>query len=255
MTPKKILLAVISYLCLTTIVFAKDMATTAYEKPSDRGETRIENKLRITGAAEEVTTFINQEIQLSRPLNFIFGGNEGPLYDSELNTVFIPYHFVQEVERRFSDDEYSKNGISVLDATMNAVIHTMFHEFGHALIYNYQLPIFGREEDAADSLASVLLIEYFEHGAEMTINAADLFDLESRDIDVYEEDFRSEHSLDIQRFYATLCQVYGSDPVKYSYLKLENGFSDRRAQICVEEYESLHRSWLKVLKPYLLNEQ
>ncbi len=130
-------------------------------------------------------------------------------------------------------------------------MHTLFHELAHALISIYELPVIGKEEDAADGLASVLLIEFFEDGQEIAISAADLFDLESDDKEIFEDDFWNEHSLDAQRFYSTLCHVYGSEPEKYGYLVEQSAFSEERAELCIEEYEILSSSWFGLLKPYI----
>lgn len=42
---------------------------------------------------------------------------------------------------------------------LNNAIATVFHEAGHMLISEFSLPVLGREEDAADSLAVMLLLE------------------------------------------------------------------------------------------------
>ena len=40
------------------------------------------------------------------------------------------------------------------------------HEMGHALIDLYDLPVLGKEEDAADSVATVFLTRAVGNGAE-----------------------------------------------------------------------------------------
>lgn len=110
----------------------------------------------------------------------------------------------------------------------------------------------GKEEDAVDALANVLLIEFYDGGGDIAISAADLFDLESADVDELEDaDFWDEHSLDVQRYYSTLCHVYGSDPQGYGYLLEDAEFSEDRSELCVEEYETISDSWLDLLEPYM----
>ncbi len=249
---KKTLMVTLFFLFNTPLAFAKNDVRVIYEKPLNKYDAAIEKEIRISGAVENVAGFINEKYQLSNTLFFKFGSQDGPLYDPAKNEVLIPYDFVREVRNRFKKDNYSETGVSIIDATMDAIMHTLFHEFAHALIYTYKIPVIGKEEDAADGLASVLLIEYFENGAEIAISAADLFELENKDIEVLgEEDFWGEHSLDIQRFYSTLCYVYGSDAQKYSILKKDAGFSEEKAEICIEDYERLSKIWLKLLTPYL----
>ena len=102
-------------------------------------------------------------------------------------------------------------------------------------------------------MASVLLLEYVDNGARIALNAAEMFGLESEGYEWFEEsDFWSEHSLEIQRYYTTLCHVYGSDPDSHKDLiNDEYGLSAERAENCEVEFERLRSGWLGVLKPYL----
>lgn len=237
--------------CGISLAFAENTVQVVYQHSPHQHEARIAKNIKMSGVAEEVAAFINGKFSLSKPLVIKFGGIDGPLYDTHSNEIFIPYTFIKQVQNRFESANYSETGVSVTDATLDSVMHTLFHEFAHALIFTYKLPVVGKEEDAADALANVLLIEFFDNGSDIVISAADLFDLESDDIEEFEaEDFWGEHSLDAQRFYSALCYVYGSDPKKYTYLLQDIGFSDERADLCIDEYESILRSWLRLLEPY-----
>lgn len=223
-----------------------------YRPASGPGEATIRRDLQNSEGVAAVARFIRDVVRLPRRLEIRFGAEDGPLFDPETNRIDVPYAFVESIRKRFKGDRYSETGVSIKDATEDALMHTLFHELGHALVAAHELPIVGKEEDAVDSLATVLLIEYFEDGAEIAITAADLFDLESDDVrELGDEDFWGEHSLDAQRYFATLCHVYGSDPDSYSSIKDEAGFDDRRAELCVEEYETAARSWLALLEPHL----
>ena len=39
-------------------------------------------------------------------------------------------------------------------------VSTMLHETGHAIFYLLEIPIFGREEDAADAIASYVALQF-----------------------------------------------------------------------------------------------
>lgn len=235
-------------------VWADNQARVFYDKATNNKETLAKKELAKSGVAEEVVVFINEKFKLAQPLNFRFGGQDGPLFDSSINSVLIPYSFLDEVKLRFKRAKYSQSGVSVLDASLDSVMHTLFHELAHALIFMHDIPVLGKEEDAADGLANILLIEFFDEGAEIAISAADLFDLESEDIVEFEEaDFWGEHSLDLQRYFSTLCYVYGSEPSKYATLIQDSGFSEQRAEHCISDYANSLRSWLVLLKPYTKN--
>ncbi len=234
---------------LTTASHAKNKASLVWGKPHNAVETAILKKLQQAGDAQEVVSLVNQKLRLPKPLKIIFGGEDGPLYDPEINQIQVPYTFIDEVRARFVKAKYSETGVTPDEATNDALMHTLFHELGHALIEMYQLPVVGKEEDAVDSLANVLLIEFYDEGQETVLSAADLFDLESEDRESFEEeDYWDEHSLDEQRYYSALCHVYGSDPDKYASVIEDADISEDRADLCIEEYEAASRNWFRLLR-------
>ena len=243
---------IICYFLLVSSAFAEAGAHIVFANPENTNESAIQKELQSSEDIESVVALINDNFRLPTPLYFVFGGEDGPLYDGQKNEIVIPYSFVQEIKNRFIKAKYSETGITANEAAMDALIHTMFHELAHAFVLMYDLPVLGKEEDAADGLATVLLIDFFENGQEISISAADLFDLESEDTKVLEdEDFWDEHSLDAKRFYSTLCLVYGSDPEKYAYLLKEEDLTEEWAERCVVEYENTSRSWFVLLKPHI----
>lgn len=247
----KIVLLLSSVLAVS-LAHAQSQVSIIYQAPVDKIEIRIEQQLKASSEIPETLDLINDTFRLEAPLQIIFGGKDGPLFDGDSLQILIPYSFIKKVESRFITAKYDDSGRSIAAATMDAVMHTLFHELAHALIFMHELPIVGKEEDAADSLASVLLIEFFNEGQEIAISAADLFDFESTDSETFEEDdFWDEHSLDVQRYYSTLCHVYGSKPEKYAHIAEDADFSEGRAELCIEEYNSLSHSWFTLLAPYI----
>lgn len=240
------------------ISLAADNVIVRYQQSHDIKLQPIAKKLQANSSIQDAIGLMNEEFVFPEPLTIVFGGNDGPLYDPAPNEILIPYRFFDDVEQRFnainyaSDEQGEANPESLEQAVMDVIIHTLFHELAHALIANYELPIVGKEEDAADNLAAVLAIEYFENGAEIAISAADLFYLEGDEISEFEDaDFWDEHSLDLQRYYTTLCHVYGSDEIAYAYLLKETGFSTERGELCIDDYERTANNWLTLLGAYM----
>ena len=187
---------------------------------------------------------INELLIFKQTVTVLTEVEEGPLFDPDTQEIWMPGSFADVVESYFGTE----------DAPIADVyLHTLVHEVGHVLYSQYDLPLLAREEDAADALASVLLLEYVENGAKVVLNAAEMFGLESERFEKLDEpDFWSEHSLDIQRYYTTLCHVYGSDPDAHGDLvDEETGLTQARAENCQYEYERIRQGWLDVLKPYL----
>ncbi len=192
----------------------------------------------------EQVRFIADLLRFAKPVRVLHEVEEGPLFDPDTQEIWMPGSFADNIKTYFDDDDAP---------VADVYFHTMMHEIGHVLFDQYDLPLLAREEDAADALASVLLLEYVENGAQVALNAAEMFGLESEDYEWFEEsDFWSEHSLEIQRYYTTLCHVYGSDPQKHQDLvNDEYGLSDDRAAGCEQEYERIRAGWLSILEPYL----
>lgn len=248
----------VATLSLSGMSVAADNVIVRYLPTDDAELQRAAKKLRSDNSIQDTILLINEQFHFPQPLIITFGAEEGPLYDPNINDIFIPYTFLTEVEQRFNavnyaiDEQGKAEPAELNQAVMDVLIHTLFHELAHALIAVHELPIVGKEEDAADNLAAVLAIEYFVNGAEIAISAADLFYLEGDNIDEFEDaDFWDEHSLDLQRYYATLCHVYGSDNEQYAELLTEVGFSVERGERCIEDYARMTNNWLTLLAPYM----
>ena len=252
----KIIIFFIFSLVFSNNLFANDKIHIIYKKPLTTVESNIEKELKNSATIESFMEAINDFIVFSSPTTIVFGAEDGPLYDSEKNQILIPYFFVSDIKNRLSKAQYSQAGISIKDAMNDILIHSIAHEIGHVLIYLYELPVLGKEEDAADGLATLLLIELFDEGQEIVISAADFFAIESEDKKEFDEsDFWDEHSLDLQRYYSALCHVYGSNPEKYVSILEEAQFTEDRAELCIEEYNIMLESWFKLLKPYIKNKE
>ena len=68
-----------------------------------------------------------------------------------------------------ADDEMSEGAFAYVGGT---ILSIFYHELGHALIDTKDLPLFGPEEDAADTLAAVMTHEIWdEEGARQNAEA------------------------------------------------------------------------------------
>jgi hypothetical protein len=130
----------------------------------------------------------------------------------------------------------------------------MLHEMGHALIYEMDMPVLGREEDAADSFAVVTALKMRSALSErVLIEATKGWVLTSkRDKKAGNElAFYDEHGLDLQRAYNVVCMMVGSDPKKYEALADDTKLPEERQKSCVRDYKTTTWSWEEMLKPHL----
>lgn len=132
------------------------------------------------------------------------------------------------------------------------VLATLYHEFAHALIDKLPLPVFGREEDAADTFVVVITDKLFsEARAEhITWASADQYarDAEEAAKKGYELAVWDLHSLDLVRYYNLLCLFYGGNPDTRDDFAEEYGLPEGRAETCEEERDLADKSWGAVLE-------
>lgn len=194
---------------------------------------------------------LNAGIRLPRNIRVVVDGSDGPYYDPSARTIVMSPDFSQLTVDLFRADDPSGAQAEILEMAGAVSDFVFLHEAGHALVHQLRLPITGREEDAVDDLAIVLMSEVFDKG-ESALAASYLFGLFSAQRDALgAEDFFDEHSLDEQRFYAIGCHVYGSSPRKHKDTAKALGLPAARQARCRSEYRQMLRSWTRLLDPYL----
>lgn len=176
-------------------------------------------------------------------------GEANALYDSSDRSITICYELMEHFQKLFRGDG---SGEREADRKMfDAARFAFLHELGHALIDAYKLPITGSEEDAADRLSSYICLEEMgEDGIRSVLATADAFHIESKQKNPTETDFSDEHLLQQQRFYNTLCMIYGSDTAKYKYFVDQKYLPETRAARCSNEYERMVQSWSELLQKW-----
>lgn len=130
------------------------------------------------------------------------------------------------------------------------VENTIAHEMAHVIIDEFQVPVLGNMELAADHLGLLLFsslminIDKFPQGKMEILRA--IFDevrLEwaSKD-DNDKQDYASLHPFEPQRFYNLACLVYGSDPVALEEIREYVDIPYTRSFYCRDEYEVAQQS-------------
>ena len=202
-------------------------------------------------ALEQVIANLNGRIALPFDIAVSFEDCEDPdaFYEPETHQLTVCYQLIDEYYGLFSRKVKDKAKLD--EAVRGAVASTFFHELGHALVDAWQLPVTGKEEDAVDQLSTLVLINKSEEGERMALDGALSFKLYADREKGWEKIYWDEHSLDEQRFYDTICLVYGHNPEKYAYLVQDGSLPRERAELCSEDYPKVARSWESLLKPYL----
>lgn len=129
------------------------------------------------------------------------------------------------------------------------VIATFYHELGHALIDVLDLPVLGKEEDAADSLSAVLTHQIWneEAATQITYDTAFAYSLYAEDPEDWDGAFADTHSLNQQRYYTLVCLFYGADPKAREQVAVDLELPEDRAEWCEEEFTQADESWAAML--------
>ena len=136
--------------------------------------------------------------------------------------------------------------------TMGFATRILYHEFGHGLVSEFNIPVLGKEEDAVDSFAVLFMIADDED--------PELDDMIAAVIDVFFDFGESrdspwdEHSFDEQRAYSVLCLLVGDDPAGYKQVADDAGMPADRQEKCKYTYTHTLATWKQVLGDHLLGE-
>ncbi|HEV7982787.1 MAG TPA: DUF4344 domain-containing metallopeptidase [Xanthobacteraceae bacterium] len=129
-----------------------------------------------------------------------------------------------------------------------------FHELGHAIIQELGLPVLGREEDAADSFATLAMLKIgTDFSDRVLVQAARGWFLMDRR-DRKEHDmllFYDEHGLDKQRAYQIVCLMVGFDEDRFKELADWVQMPAARQDTCAGDFSNAQFSWKAELKPHL----
>jgi Putative metallopeptidase len=204
-----------------------------------------------SGVLDQFVGNLNEKIALPWDLPVVFEDCDGPdaHYDPESRSLTICYQLIDEFYDLFG--RKIKDKAKLDDAVRGAVASTFFHELGHALVDAWKIPITGREEDAVDQLSTLVLINNTTNGEQMALAGAVSFKLYAEQDKDFEKIYWDEHSVDEQRFYDTICLVYGHAPDKYAYLIKDGTLPEERAELCKEDYPRIVASWRQLLNPFL----
>ncbi|MFI5347882.1 MAG: DUF4344 domain-containing metallopeptidase [Elusimicrobiota bacterium] len=173
-------------------------------------------------------------------------GEANAWYDPDTRRITYCYDYVADAARLLKSRVEPASQVDRY--ALGSALHTLYHEVGHALIDIYGLPAVGREEDAVDQFATLVLLG--NDAGEVAATTAALEFLQGWTEDRHLR-FWDEHSFDKVRYYDTLCLIYGKDPEKNASMVTDKILPKDRAERCPAEYAKLDAAWDKLLAPYL----
>jgi hypothetical protein len=180
--------------------------------------------------------------------------------------VTVCYEYLEDIWRSANSSRRPPT-IAREDAFIGPVVDTFLHEASHALFHLLEIPLLGREEDAADQMAAYYVLQFPQEKKRRLILggayawASELKVRKARDL--YRPrlgvgrhvTFADEHGTPAQRLYNLLCIAYGSDKelfadvVEKGYLPLD------RADWCEDEYRQIDFAYRKLIALHVDSEQ
>jgi len=241
---------------------ASEKKTSSGKKP-DKGDFLVEHLEISTPRYQEIDRQVKSEKilikaaeKLNRSLSLPYDitlrtkdcKETNAFYDSRDQSVTMCYELMEHFYSTFRSSGDTDN--VAYTKMFDAVKFVFLHEIGHALIDAYKLPIVGHEEDAADKCAAYInLTELGEDGVRSVLTAAEAFEIESKHRSG-KPNLADEHLLQEQRFYNSLCMIYGSNPSKYETIVTEGFLPKERAARCPAEFQRSVDSWVSLLEPW-----
>lgn len=184
----------------------------------------------------------------------VLTGDVGPcaqpnaFYMPSKHVIFLCYPLAKTAYENFiamgkSDQEAS-------NLTRDALTFVLLHEMGHALIGELGLGVTGKEEDAVDELATLILIENGKHDMAIAGTYA-LVLLHQFQGKGKPTPFFDEHSVSEARLYDVFCMILGSNPKKFAQEILRDRPElKQRAPKCPGTYQKIDKAWTSLLAPH-----
>ena len=233
---------------------AKDAAESPVqiEYAGQSGDDRIDHARDVLMGAqslEELRLFMSP-LRMPTTLKILATqcGAEHKDYDSASHTVSICYeniaHILDVVGAANASDE-DKHG-----AAVGAIVTTLLHETAYAIFDIYNVPIWGRIDDAADRLAALVMTQFGTDTARTTIlGTAHFFDWSSKTWTG--RDFAASSAPEAQRFYNFLCVAIGADEIEFGVLVDKGIMPLRRGRRCYGEYQQIKDAFNIRIMPYV----
>ena len=155
-------------------------------------------------------------------------------------------------------------------------VSALLHETGHAAFDIMDVPVFGRQEDAADQMAGFIALQFGRENARTLIKGFAYLWAVSNNPPVnkpntrdpkYPKDpteqcfldpfcaYADVHGTSGQRMYNTLCIAYGGEPDWFKDFVDAHWLPPERAQNCPTEYQGVKQAFQKTVWPFIDQEQ
>jgi putative metallopeptidase DUF4344 len=259
-------------------------------KPISAERMALRERMMQRRVLEEYAEFLSP-LRLPYTLRLIASDCDGsawdsPYYDPGNHLINMCYSFIAASEQNAEDlvqiqiTEKLWTPVTRDQLIAGLFVAVLLHETGHAVFDLLDVPVFGREEDAADFMAAFIALQFGNDIARTIIKgfayywAYDAYRGADPSVTApntkapnYPKDsdkqcqldpfcaFSDEHGTASQRMYNVVCLAYGGDPVAFKDLVDVGWLPPERAKGCAKEYRQLRFAFEKTILPFIDVEQ
>lgn len=224
-----------------------------YVAPTDPAHQAIHDQMKQGRALEHLQELLSP-LRLPYPLTLKVAGCDGAVnafYNDEVVTVC--YGMLAAILKDAPTQDLPI-GLSRVDTVIGPALDVFLHETGHAVFNMLQIPVLGREEDAADQFSAYLMLRLGKDEARRMILGSAYqhrIQMPGLQVTVPLQSFSDEHSTPAQRAFNVLCIAYGSDKKLFADIVEKDFLPKRRAEGCETEYEDLTFAMTKLIGPHI----
>jgi len=248
---------------VVTAAFRADAATPAgrvsveYAEPKDPAHRPIYELLKQARALERIQELLSP-FRLPHPLLLKTAGCDGVSNAwYEENVITVCYEYLADILKN-APEQTDPAGITREDSIIGPAVDVFLHESGHAMFDLFKVPIFGREEDAADTFSAYIVLHFPKDDARrLILGSAYQYkaDLQNPQVTMAIAKFSNVHGTPVQRFYNVLCIAYGADKKLFADVVEKKYLPEDRADGCEEEYEQAAFAFQKLISPHIDKER
>jgi hypothetical protein len=221
------------------------------KQPKNAKYKAIYTNLKSKRPMDAIIKEFNETLNLPNNIQVIFDEckEENAFYDTETQKITICYELISKYVASIDQN------ISLTEKIQQATAFTLFHELGHALVDQLDLPITGKEENAVDEFAMIMLLDSEnEKAIDLVVEGVLQFYYDS--LDEESIDFTDVHAPSKERYFDLLTLYIGVHDIKD--MKTWIGKDDdqlpvERAEGASDEYEKKRDSWDKLLAEHFKN--
>jgi hypothetical protein len=250
------------------------------EKPVPPERLGVRDRMMKRRVLENYAEFLSP-LNLPRKIRLFASDCKGAKWDSpyyldKLQWIDMCYSFIgfaesgidELIQSHSKEKWWTPSSREQLVAGMFASV--LLHETGHALYHLLDVPIFGRQEDAADQMAAFIPLQFNKETARTAIKGfvylwayASMVRKADPPTQGKKEGncpdpfcaFSDEHGTASQRMYNTVCIAYGGQPENFQDLVDAGLLPVERAKTCARDYQQVRHAFVKSVLPFINRDQ